>query len=181
VDEASASIRRIRDELANELDSLRRLIVNLRPPVLNDEGIAGALADCAARVLHGDIASHVESTLESPLAPQLETALYRIAREALLNVDTHARARRVDVTLFARDDEIVLSIRDDGRGFDGSAYARNADGYPGLRSMDDLAQSLGGTLRVTSGRGAGTEGRAVMPRLEPADYGSTLSQVTSAG
>jgi hypothetical protein len=47
--------------------------------------------------------------------------------------------------------------------------------------MHDLAQSLGGTLRVTSGRGAGTEVRAVMPRLAPADYGSTLSQVTSAG
>jgi hypothetical protein len=56
-----------------------------------------------------------------------------------------------------------------------------ADGYPGLSSMHDLAQSLGGTLRVTSGRGAGTEVRAVMPRLAPADYGSTLSQVTSAG
>jgi len=181
LDEASASIRRVRDELAGELDSLRRLIVNLRPPVLGDEGIARALADCAARVLHGDIAAHIESTVESPLAPQLETALYRIAREALLNVDTHAQARRVDVTLFERDDEIVLSIRDDGRGFDGSAYARNADGYPGLWSMQDLAQSLGGTLRVTSGRGAGTEVRAVMPRLEPAGYGSTLSQVTSAG
>ena len=65
---------------------------------------------------------------------------------------------------------------------DASAYTRDPGGYPGLTSMHDLAGSLLGTLRVTSGRGAGTEVRAVIPALlRRRVYGSELSQVTSAG
>ena len=86
------------------------------------------------------------------------------------------------MTLTLRDDEVVLSVRDDGHGFDASAYTRDPGGYPGLTSMHDLAGSLLGTLRVTSGRGAGTEVRAVIPALlRRRVYGSELSQVTSAG
>lgn len=111
----------------------------------------------------------------------METVLYRITREALLNVDGHSQARRVDIALAQSDDVIVLSIRDDGRGFDASAFVRAPAVYPGLSTMDDLARSVRGTMRLTSGRGAGTEVRVRLP-LEPVrPYGSELSQVTSRG
>lgn len=180
VDEAAGSAQRIHGEIADQMGALRRLISNLRPPAIGDRGLARALRDDGGAIA-GNVAVHVESALEVDLASELETVIYQIAREAFLNVEAHAQARRVDVTLSQRDDEIVLSIRDDGLGFDGSAYARDPGRFPGLTSMDDLARSLGGSLRIVSGRGAGTEVRARFPLREKGDYGSELSQVTSAG
>ena len=180
--EAADSIVRVREELAAEMESLRRLTADLRPPVIDDRGIAHALRESARQLLDPVVVVHLESSVGAELRPELETVLYRIAREALLNVNAHAQARRVDMTLTLRDDEVVLSVRDDGHGFDASAYTRDPGGYPGLTSMHDLAGSLLGTLRVTSGRGAGTEVRAVIPALlRRRVYGSELSQVTSAG
>lgn len=179
--EAAVSARRIREELTDELEALRRLIRNLRPPVIDERGLAHALREGADRIVDGGVAVHVDAEIDVPLAPEVETVLYRIAREAFLNVHAHAQARRVDVTLSQRADDIVFSIRDDGRGFDGSAYTRDPAAFPGLSSMDDLARSLDGVLRVVSGRGAGTEVRATLPLRTKADYGSELNQVTSAG
>jgi signal transduction histidine kinase len=182
VDEAAASMVRVREELEAEMESLRRLMANLRPPAIDERGIAHALRESARQLLDPVVVVNLESSVEADLRPELETVLYRIGREALLNVNAHAQARRVDMTLTLRDDEIVLSIRDDGRGFDAAAYARDPGGYLGLTSMHDLAGSLLGTLRVTSGRGAGTEVRAVIPALlRTRSYGSELSQITSAG
>lgn len=180
LDDAAGSAQRIRGEIADQMDALARLVSNLRPLAIGDRGLAHALRDDGGAIA-ANVAVHVESAVEADLAPEVETVLYGIAREAFLNVDAHAQARRVDVTLSQREDEVVLSIRDDGRGFDGSAYARDPGGFPGLSSMDDLARSLGGSLRIVSGRGAGTEVRATLPLRERQDYGSELSQVTSAG
>ena len=163
------------------MQSLRRLMTDLRPPVLDERGIVYALRECAHQILDPVVVVHLESSLDSALRPELETILYRIAREALLNVNAHAQARRVDMTLTQRDEEVVLSVRDDGRGFNAAGYARSPDAYLGLTSMYDLAQSLAGTLRITSGRGAGTEVRAVIPTVRPHAYGRQLSQVTSIG
>lgn len=180
LDDATGSAQRIRGEIADEIGALRLLVANLRPPMFDDRDLGHAMRDAGDTIV-GDVVVHVESTIEADLASELETVLYRIAREAFLNVDAHAQARRVDVTLSQRDGEIVLSIRDDGRGFDGSAYARDPGAFPGLSSMDDLARSLDGSLRIVSGRGAGTEVRATLPLRRKTDYGRELSQVTSAG
>ena len=156
-------MRRVRDELAAEMEAMRRLMSSLRPPVIDERGIVHALRECAGDVLRREVAFQVESTVEDDLDREIETVVYRIVREALLNVDKHSQARRVDVTLSRRDDELVLSIRDDGRGFDAWTYATTPERYPGLMSMRELAESLGGSTRVTSGRDAGTEVRAVVP------------------
>ena len=181
LDEASASARRVGEELATEMESLRRLLANLRPPVVDERGIAFALSELAERILDRGAAAHVASSLEGQLPPEIETVVYRVTREALLNVDAHSQARRVDVTLSQHEDEVVFSVRDDGHGFNASAFVRNPASYPGLSTMDDLAQSVGGSMRVTSGRGAGTEVRVRLPLQPGRDYGSELSQVTSAG
>jgi signal transduction histidine kinase len=178
VDEASASVRRVRDELAAEMQALRRLMANLRPPVIDERGIASALRDLAGQLIHHDTDVHAESSVDRALPPGLEAILFNIAREALLNVNEHAQARRVDMAVLLRDDDVVLSIRDDGRGFD--AGKRTGPRH-GLTSMEDLARSVDGALWVVSGRGAGTEVRAVIPVSGPPAYGSELSQVTSSG
>lgn len=181
VEEAFASMHRVRDELAAEMESLRRLMSSLRPPVVDERGLAFALEQCAHDVLDRTVTVIVESTADTPLPPRIETVLYRIAREALLNAAQHAEARRVDIRLWQLGDELLLSIRDDGHGFDAARFIRGAADMPGLTSMLELAQSLGGDIRVTSGRGAGTEVRAAAPLVRVPSYGSELSQVTSAG
>ena len=132
VDDAFASMRRVRDELAAEMEAMRRLMSSLRPPVIDERGIVHALRECAGELLRREVAFQVESTVEDDLDREIETVVYRIVREALLNVDKHSQARRVDVTLSRRDDELVLSIRDDGRGFDAWTYATTPERYPGL-------------------------------------------------
>ncbi len=181
VEEAFASMHRVRDEVAAEMHALRRLMSSLRPPAIDERGLVHALRECANQLLDRDVAVEVASSVDTARDPELETVVYRIAREALLNVDKHAQARRVDVSLSQRGNELVLSIRDDGRGFDAWAYATSPERYPGLLSMQELAQSLAGNTRVTSGRDAGTEVRAVIPFVDVRAYGRQLSQVTSAG
>jgi len=181
VEEAFASMHRVRDEVAAEMQALRRLMSSLRPPVIDERGIVHALRECADQLLDRDVAFEVESSVDTARDPELETVVYRIAREALMNVDKHAQARRVDVSLSQRGNELVLSIRDDVRGFDAWAYTTSPERYPGLLSMRELAQSLAGNTRVTSGRDAGTEVRAVIPFVDARAYGRQLSQVTSTG
>lgn len=181
VEEAFASMHRVRDELSAEMHSLRSLMSSLRPTVVDERGLPFALEECAREVLDRTVTVNVECTADTPLPSRIETVLYRIAREALLNAHQHAGARRVDIRLWQIGDELLLSVRDDGHGFDASGFARGAAGLPGLTSMLELAQSLGGDVRVTSGRGAGTEVRAAVPLVRVPGYGSELSQVTSAG
>lgn len=180
--EASASLRRVRDEVSDEMQALRRLSANLRSPVIDERGLLQAVRESAERLLGPDVAVHLAGPESGGRLPaEIETILYRVAREALLNVNAHAQARRVDVTLAQGESGAVLSIRDDGRGFDAAGYVLDAARFPGLSTMDDLARSVAGSMRVTSGRGAGTEVRVTVPLPRDPDHGRELSQVTSAG
>jgi signal transduction histidine kinase len=87
-------------------------------------------------------------------------ALYRIAQEALHNVVKHARARRVDLTLEVVDDDVVLTVRDNGHGFEpGTGFP----GHLGLRSMQERAQAVGGSFSIDSAPRAGTVVRVQVP------------------
>ena len=179
IEQAFASMHRVRDDMAAEMRALRSLISGLRPPAIDERGLASALEECARQVLPRDVEARVESSVEEPIPAPVETVLYRIGREALLNVAQHAEARRVDVSLRERGDELVLSIRDDGRGFDASGFARSPSAAPGLATMQDFARSLGGSMRVASGHDAGTEVHVAVPLAAVQRYGSELSQAIS--
>ncbi|GAA3195125.1 sensor histidine kinase [Streptomyces ramulosus] len=105
----------------------------------------------------------VTGTVE-PLHDELEATLLRIAQEALANVDRHAAATRVGVTLSYMGDEVSLDIRDDGRGFDPLALPpRSATGGFGLGGMRARAERVAGTLGIESEPGAGTAVSARVP------------------
>jgi signal transduction histidine kinase len=98
---------------------------------------------------------------EEPALPlDTKEALYRIAQEALHNIVKHAEATRVDLSLTCRGAEVVLEVRDNGRGFD---PAGDFPGHLGLKSMRERALRAGGLLSVRSSPGAGTTVRAVVP------------------
>lgn len=131
---------------------LRTLLVDIYPPNLEGSGLAPAITD----LLDGlEPSICVESDLaELPdLDPRVRAVLYRVAREAITNASKHADASGVAVRLAQEENAVVLSVVDDGRGFDPDA---ERTGHLGLRLMDDLVASVGGRLTVSSAPGSGT-------------------------
>jgi protein-histidine pros-kinase len=94
------------------------------------------------------------------LRPEAAVALFRIAQEALNNAAKHASAARISVGLVERSGELVLSITDDGKGFDAAAAPR---GRWGMTTMRERAEAAGGRLSVDSSPGSGTTVRAAVP------------------
>jgi PAS domain S-box-containing protein len=154
-------VQRVRRDLAAEIASLRRLMTELRPPVIDERGIEAALRDCAARILGGaPIECSVDSNLgRRRLNPEVETAIYRVVREALTNIREHAHATHATVDLQARRQTVSLVVADDGTGFD---PGRTVHGHFGLITMRERTESLGGAFTVSGGPG-GTIVRAVLP------------------
>lgn len=142
------------------LTEMRTLIFELRPDILNTEGLVAALTKQidSARVRHR-LEVRAELADEPALPYEAKEALYRIAQEAIHNVVKHARARRLDVRLDSTAADTVLEVHDDGLGFAADAAT---PGHLGLRSMRERAAQVGGALEVESTAG-GTRVRARVP------------------
>jgi signal transduction histidine kinase len=152
--------------LAREsLTEARRSVNALRPRPLETARLAGALTEVAAGwSARHDIPAQVTVTGDTrPLPPQAETALLRVAQEALANVAKHAgRASRVGVTLSYLDRLVALDVRDDGDGFDPAAPPGSEGGF-GLVGMRQRVEALAGTLQIESEPGGGTAISACVP------------------
>ena len=142
----------------------RAAIGGLRPPVLDDLGLPAALAGLAreadARQPSLDVTVTVTGELDAPLPDHLQTALYRIAQEAVGNILRHAKAMSADILLEYERDRVRLTVGDDGGGFHPH---RPASGSYGLRGMAERAELLGGRMTLQSRPGEGTTVRAVLP------------------
>ncbi|HME50398.1 GAF domain-containing sensor histidine kinase [Mycobacterium sp.] len=144
------------------LQEARAAIGGLRPPVLDDLGLAGGLASLARSI--PQINLEVELA-DRRLPDHIELALYRIAQECLQNVVKHARATRAKLTFAVDEDTARLEIVDDGVGFDTFEHPLGGDemgGY-GLLSMAERAEIVGGRLNIRSRPGAGTAVSATIP------------------
>ena len=162
--DASELLGSIREQLGAEMRSLRRLMTELRPPVLDERGIAPAIGEAAAEILPPETASRVHDGIGAVrLAPEIETAAHRTAREALVNVAKHAHAAHVDVYLRCDGDRLSLVVSDDGAGFDNASPTSSGDGHVGLIAMREGLESVGGRLRVVSSPGEGTLLEASLP------------------
>ncbi len=144
------------------LSEMRTLIYELQPTELVTDGLRGAFTRQAEMIRQRN---HLDVTLilgetEPKLGAAPKEALYRIGCEALNNVCRHARAQNITVTLQTTTESAILTISDDGAGFD---LDMPRDGHFGLRTMRDRAELHGGTLTVTSTQGAGTQVQAVLP------------------
>jgi two-component system NarL family sensor kinase len=138
---------------------VRRLVYDLRPPTLDDFGLAGALREQADR-LSGDglSVSVVVEREPGPLPAAVEAAAYRIASEAMTNVVRHAGATNCVVTLMLGDARLFVGVADDGHGIDGDAV----HGL-GLDSMRERAEELGGSFEIAPRAPGGTRVLAVLP------------------
>jgi len=154
------------------LERVRQLSLNLRPLQLDDLGLVAALRSHLDRQASlGGLAPHFEAADAPPqLAPEIETACFRVAQEAINNVLRHARARNLWLRLFTSGDRLALSVRDDGGGFDPEAARRRAaaGGSLGLAGMEERVAIAGGSIELRSTAGQGTVLLATFP-LERAE------------
>lgn len=145
-------VREARHLLNQTVAAIRELSGVLRPAVLDDFGLVPSLdAHLKAFEHRHEIAtSLVCDGIPDRLPPDVETALYRIAQEALSNVARHARAQRVRVRLATSEDALHLDIEDDGIGLAPRDAGR---GGTGLLGIEERVRALGGTVAFRSGRG----------------------------
>ena len=151
----------LREMVGKTAEEVERISRNLRPSVLDQLGFVSTLrattAEFTARTSVSLKLSCVR--LAARLPADTEVTLYRILQEALRNVEQHARARHVTVSLTQPDAVVQLVIKDDGNGFDAEhgPIGRKEKSGLGLLSMRERATSVGGTFKVKSIRRRGTE------------------------
>ncbi len=152
----------VRSRLAAEVEAVRRLMADLRPPMLDQGGLAAGLGDYVDQfsyehsmpvTLHADIG-------DARLDPAVETVAYRLVQEALTNVRRHARATVASVALRRESDLLLVTVTDDGIGFD-----RDGDGadHFGLAAMTERVASVGGAVEIATAPGEGTVIHARIP------------------
>lgn len=164
-DDLLTELRQLRSRLRRELDEVRDVIHQLRPPALEGLGLSGAIAEAAEHLRSiADLA--VSTDLAAPddvLGDRERTMALRVAREALHNVRKHAGATTVLVTTALAGDDWTLEVRDDGRGFDPGAEGTGARRSFGLQIMRERAESIGARFEVRSRPGGGTAVRMTIP------------------
>lgn len=163
-DLAAEQLAEIQESAQRALHETRGMIFALRPAALGEHGLAPALRELAAAVEERQgVRLDLRVSGERRLPLEHEQALFRIVQEALANVVRHSGAREASVALEYGQD-VRLTVRDAGRGFDPSA--RHGGSSVGLASMAERAQALGGRLTIESAPGAGTAVVAVLPAAE---------------
>jgi PAS domain S-box-containing protein len=162
---AAEHLRVLRETAQEALREMRLLIFELRPPLLEQEGLVAAVRG-RLEAVEGRAGLRVEMETAGEIAVPFEVQkeLYRIAQEALNNVLKHAQAQCVTVTLAQSEGEIALEIADDGVGFD-PRVSRAGLGLPGI---SERVKILSGKLEIESAPGKGTRVQVVIP-LENAE------------
>lgn len=145
---------------------LRDLMVELRPPGLDEFGLMAALAEHGTRVARraGFSLTLTGSDPVPRFPPSAAIALFRIAQEALNNIVKHARASEVRIGLSIGDDEAILEIVDNGSGFDPAERSSGITLGMGMLTMSERAESIGGRCIIRSSLGKGTDVRVSVPR-----------------
>jgi signal transduction histidine kinase len=165
------------EECRNTLLTVRRIITDLRPAVLDDLGLVPAINHLVDR-MHDQTDLHISTqfpALPERLPLSVETALFRIVQESLTNIRNHARAHQATIALTRESDRVILLLTDDGVGIQSAPDQTNGDqvlafdhesmqhGHYGLIGMRERAVQIGGTLRVHSIPGKGTTIRVELP------------------
>jgi signal transduction histidine kinase len=151
-------------DIQQEIANLRAIITDLRPPLLDDIGLAAALEALIGRArATNEVNITAQLNLTTPdddssdrLGPELEAAVYRVVQEALNNAITHANAQHITVEVSDQAGHLDVLVRDDGHGFDPDAIA---SGF-GLMGMRERVSLVDGQLNIASGPGGtAIEGR----------------------
>lgn len=160
--EAMSDVRALAEGI---ISGVRDIARGLRPSVLDDLGLATALRRlCREAGDRSGLDVHAEIEEPGPLPPPVQLVIFRVAQEALSNVERHSGARQVTVGLWRGSAGVALKVADDGRGFQAPEVLDDGVGQGlGLRGMAERARLVGGTIRIESRPDRGTTLRLLVP------------------
>lgn len=158
-DKAQSLLDSLKIQAEEAIQDIRHLVYDLRPPALDDLGLVGALQQSASRYATGELRFSFDIPQALPELPAaVETAVYRIAQEAMTNVLRHAQATLCVVRLICSDEYLTVEIRDNGRGL-----SQDYTSGIGLQAMKERTTELNGQFLIESLPGGGTLVRARLP------------------
>ncbi|HEX2208649.1 MAG TPA: ATP-binding protein [Longimicrobium sp.] len=166
----AAALEDMRREIGHALEGVRRFARGLRPPALDELGLIPAIEShvrSIREITEIDLSLHADGTADDELPPEASLAVYRIVQEALSNVVRHSGATRAAVRVVREPDRLVVTVEDDGHGFN-VPKVRAAGRGLGLFGMGERAAYLRGRVDVLSAPGTGTRVRAEIPLRDPA-------------
>lgn len=165
---AHAHLTAVQTFATEALDELRRIMADLRPPQLDDLGLSATLRWYVGAFQQRN--PHIDASLQvigsvARLPASRETALFRVVQEALTNIAKHAGATRASVLVEMKPTRLVVTVQDNGRGFDPARVLSRRDGTPswGLLGMRERTLLLGGDYEIKSAPGQGTLVRVSVP------------------
>jgi PAS domain S-box-containing protein len=176
-----AQLERVEKNLSGGLQSARTFLFNLRPPLLDDKGLAAAIEQQLQRQAERtEWETELDWELEERLEPDIEMVAFRTLQEALTNVAKHARATRVTVRARRQDQAVVIEVVDDGVGFDLAEAHRRLPvfGHLGLRSMSERVETVGGVFEVTTRPGRGTTISLWLPMTRRGEITAEIEQIS---
>ncbi|MPQ56686.1 cache domain-containing protein [Duganella sp. FT27W] len=149
---ATAVFEHAADQLSNVMGEVRRISHNLRPAILDDLGLAAALHHLGQEyTLSSGTPVHFDTTgAVDALSDVANTVLFRVAQEALTNIERHAGARHIGIRLTGTAAGVTLRISDDGNGFDAESIALHPKHGIGLRNMMERMDAIGGRFEIVS-------------------------------
>jgi signal transduction histidine kinase len=164
---STSDLSTLEGAISRALFQVRTMLFDLRPVILETQGLVAALEAYTKRLRKegtGRLRLSVNSKL-GRLSPKIETAAFSIIRESLNNVRRHARAKNIRVTLDRNEDNLYVTIEDDGQGFDVELTEKICDerGSIGLLNMREWTETVSGTLSVDSAVGEGTKITLTVP------------------
>lgn len=170
------ALEAVREALQQTASALRSTVTELHPQVLAQLGLTPAVRELVRQFeSRGGYVVHAD--LDDVGKPESQQLLYRAARELLANIHKHAGATTVRVGLTRRGDRVVLTVSDDGKGFDAAIVEQYvADGHIGLGSLLARFDAMGGSMKVNSVEGYGTQATVTSPPEPPP---STAEQTQS--
>ena len=164
-------LQELDDSILETIGMTRNLAIDLRPDMLNSMGLESALrwylqerVERVGTQVHFTVTGFDESELED----WVTTTLFRVAQEAFSNVIRHAQAANIFVTLASDDSKVVLTVADDGCGFNISDKTATQVDHIGLTGMEERLTMVGGSFEIISKQGEGTQIHASVPRRRSA-------------
>lgn len=168
IPDARKKLAVVKQLIEHSLEQIKICVYDLRPVMLDDLGLVPTLRWHIKTHLAGTgltiAADFEDAVMRAPL--NIETTLYRVAQEALANVIRHAQATRVSIRLEIKPEYAVLSISDNGQGFNPNTEIiskKNGSGGLGLHTIRERIKLAKGTLNIESGKGMGTQINVVIP------------------
>ncbi len=178
IPEVHSQLNNMRNMLSYSREEVQQAVWNLESPLLQNSTLGDALRKLVGNLNSGGVSSgpieikviaHAEP---ASLAPAIQHNLLRIAQEAVTNAVKHANAGLIEVTLRALPYSVILSVSDNGRGFD-PAVGSKLEGHFGLRGIRSRAKAIKGSLQIISSPGAGTTIQVTVPVKELLSHDSS--------